>query len=179
MSTTWIYPEPNEVVSLRVIILMQVNCYKKNGWNKGTSHPGCGYTAMDICLADCLDLTLHTLPPSSSFFNLKKLILEREEGRQTHWFVVPLIYAFIGWFLHVPWPKIKSAMLVYWDNFLSNWATWPRPLAIFFEKYLYLPPCPHIHGYSSRTLGGLIHISCSHPPGPNHWIRITWPWTWH
>ena len=54
---------------------------------------------------------------------------ERETDRQTdrHWFVVPLIYAFIGWFLYVPWLGIESATVVNWDNALTKWATWPWP----------------------------------------------------
>ena len=58
---------------------------------------------------------------------------EKEEGRETHthththWFVVPLIYAFMGWFLYVPWPGIEPATLAYWDDTLTNWATWPGP----------------------------------------------------
>ena len=41
------------------------------------------------------------------FLNL--LIDFRE--REKNWFVVLLIYAFIGWFVYVPWPGIKSATL--------------------------------------------------------------------
>ena len=32
---------------------------------------------------------------------------ERERAREKHWFAVPLIYAFSGWFLYVPWPGIE------------------------------------------------------------------------
>ena len=46
-------------------------------------------------------------------------------------FIVPLSYAFIGWFLNVPWPGIELATLVYPDDTLTTWATWPG-LAIFF-----------------------------------------------
>ena len=37
------------------------------------------------------------------------------------------IYAFIGWFLHVPWSGIEPSTLVYQDDALTNWATWPGP----------------------------------------------------
>ena len=43
---------------------------------------------------------------------------EREEGwgeREKHRFVVLLIYAFISWFLYVPWPANKPTTLAYWD----------------------------------------------------------------
>ena len=33
--------------------------------------------------------------------------------REKHWFVVPLIYAFIGLFLSVPWPGIEPTILAY------------------------------------------------------------------
>ena len=47
---------------------------------------------------------------------------EREEKHQ---FVVPLIYVFIGCFLCVPWLGKKPKILVYPDNVLTNWGTWP------------------------------------------------------
>ena len=48
---------------------------------------------------------------------LKKIyLLIWERHTHTHWFVVPLIYAFIGCFLYVPWPGIEPTMLVYQDN---------------------------------------------------------------
>ena len=50
--------------------------------------------------------------------------LEREE-RKKHWFAVLLIYAFIGWFLYVPWLGIKLATVAHKDDEQSNWATWP------------------------------------------------------
>ena len=34
------------------------------------------------------------------------------------------IHSFIGWFLCVPWPGIKPATLIYWDDALSDWAAW-------------------------------------------------------
>ena len=45
---------------------------------------------------------------------------EREIERVKHWFVVPLVDAFIGWFLYVPW--------FWWevgDEAPTNWATSP------------------------------------------------------
>ena len=43
---------------------------------------------------------------------LKLFILERVCKKEKHWFVVPVIYAFIGCFLYVPWLKIKPAILM-------------------------------------------------------------------
>ena len=56
---------------------------------------------------------------------LLSFILERKKGkREKHRFVVPLIYAFIGWFLYVPWLVIKPATLMYLDGaLLSKLAT--------------------------------------------------------
>ena len=61
------------------------------------------------------------------------MILEGEGkgDREKHWFVVPLIYAFVGWFLYVPWLEMELATLVYGDNVLSNWAARPELLIIF------------------------------------------------
>ena len=60
-----------------------------------------------------------------------------EEGRERDQFVVPLMHAFIGCFLSVPWPEIKLATLVYQDNALTNWAAWPGSLGSFFFFYYY------------------------------------------
>ena len=76
--------------------------------------------------------------PSASLglgFNILKifclLILERQErkgGRgERRWFIVPLIYAFIGWFLYVPWLGLEPATSAHRDDTLTNWATWPGP----------------------------------------------------
>ena len=60
--------------------------------------------------------------------NLQLLILEEEEERETvreeerERFVVPLIYAFIGWYLYVPCPEIKPTTLA---DALTNRATGP------------------------------------------------------
>ena len=61
-------------------------------------------------------------------FSLLLIFREREEerreggARKEHQFV-PLIYACISWFLYVPWPGIKPATLLYWDDALTTWAT--------------------------------------------------------
>ena len=67
------------------------------------------------------------LPSPPQFFFKFSFIdfREREEGREKHQFVVPLSYAFIGWFLYVPWSKIEPATFLYWDNALTNWVTQP------------------------------------------------------
>ena len=46
-------------------------------------------------------------------------------------FVIPLIYAFIGWFLYVPWQRTELTTLAYWDVTLTNWATQSRRKCIF------------------------------------------------
>ena len=55
------------------------------------------------------------------------MILEwqRRWEREKHWFVVSLIYAFIGWFLYMPWPGIEPTTLEYQDDAPTNWATQP------------------------------------------------------
>ena len=66
------------------------------------------------------------------------MIWERDGGKERegeHRCVVLLIYALIGWFLYVPWPGIKPAALVGWDDALTNWATWPG-LLIFKNRQL-------------------------------------------
>ena len=51
---------------------------------------------------------------------------EREREKEKEISVrVSLIYAFIGWFLHVPWLGIKRTTLGHWDDVLTKWATWP------------------------------------------------------
>ena len=51
------------------------------------------------------------------------LSLERKEGEGETLIVVPLIYAFICWFLYVPW--LGDWTWAYWDDALTNWATQP------------------------------------------------------
>ena len=41
---------------------------------------------------------------------------DRDRERQRHWFCCPLIYAFTGWFLYVPWPGMEPAILAYRDT---------------------------------------------------------------
>ena len=48
---------------------------------------------------------------------------ERQSERPR--FVVPLIYAFLGWFLYLLWLGIECATLAYQNNTLTNWATLP------------------------------------------------------
>ena len=78
----------------------------------------------------------------ASFFFIDWLIWMKEQEK--HWLVFPLICAFVGWFLSVPWPGIKPATLVYQVNALTklhtlvyqgdavnNWATQPGHLLWF------------------------------------------------
>ena len=65
-----------------------------------------------------------------TFLNFNLLMFrERGKGRESerHQLVVPLIYAFIGCFLYVPWPGIEPATLAYQDDALTDWATQPGP----------------------------------------------------
>ena len=76
------------------------------------------------------------LPPLATLFSLLVgwfnffylLTWERER----HWFVFPLIYAFICCFFYVPRPGIKPTTLANWNNALDNWATWPVSFLFFF-----------------------------------------------
>ena len=70
---------------------------------------------------------------------------EREWEREKHWFVVPLIYSFVGWFLYVPWPGIEPTTVAHWDNALTNWASYlARAIYIiyihFYNKALVKKP---------------------------------------
>ena len=59
--------------------------------------------------------------------------------REKHQFVILLIYAFIGWCLHVPWLGIEPTTLVYWEDALTNWATWAGPsFSFFFPSFLHV-----------------------------------------
>ena len=51
--------------------------------------------------------------------------------RKKHQFVVPLIYAFIDWFLYVPWLGMEPATLAYPDDAVTNEATQPGPYLHF------------------------------------------------
>ena len=42
------------------------------------------------------------------------------EGRQTHWFVVLLTYAFISCLFYVSWSVIEHATLGYWDDAITD-----------------------------------------------------------
>ena len=59
---------------------------------------------------------------------------EREsDGGGKHLFIVPLIYAFTGGFLYVPWQRIELITLAYEDHVLTNLTTRPGPH--LFSKY--------------------------------------------
>ena len=80
------------------------------------------YVEVILCTPRMKVLEFHWL---FNFLSFCLLILERKGGeRERHWFVVPLVYAFIGWFFYVPWPRIEPITLVYWDDTLTNWAAW-------------------------------------------------------
>ena len=82
----------------------------------------------------------------SPFFKFL-LILERERkggrGREKEIererFVVPLIYAFIGWLWYVPWLDIKPTTLVDRDDALTNWVTWPGPVWVLYKFWILTP----------------------------------------
>ena len=52
-------------------------------------------------------------------------------------FVVPPIHALTGWFFYVPWPGIEPTTLVYRDNGLTNWATWPGLFYIILKNQFF------------------------------------------
>ena len=52
-----------------------------------------------------------------------------ERERRKHRFVIPLIDAFIGWFLCVRWLEIEPTSLAYWDDAVTTWAARPGPNA--------------------------------------------------
>ena len=68
----------------------------------------------------------------NNWFQRKKA--SRGRGREKHLFVVPLVYAFIGWFLYVPWSEIKPTMLARQDNTPTNWATQPGLFGVCYEE---------------------------------------------
>ena len=60
-----------------------------------------------------------------------ELNVEKGREREKHQLAVPLIYAFIGWFLYVPWPATLGEL----DNAPSNQAIQPGLLRIFIHKW--------------------------------------------
>ena len=51
------------------------------------------------------------------------LILERERReRRKHWFTASNFYAFISWFLYVPWTWIEPTTMAYQDKALTQWS---------------------------------------------------------
>ena len=69
---------------------------------------------------------------SNVYLNFKKLICKRE--RNIDLLVYLFIYAFIGWFLYVPRLGFEPTTLMYQDDALPNWATWPGPDVYFHLK---------------------------------------------
>ena len=101
------------------------------GVQEATTH-GCFSPSLSPSLPLPLKLNKQNLKKKDSNNFFKLLILEREK----HQFVVPLICAFIGCFLYVPWPRIEPATLAYWDNTLTNWASLPEPIFMILQKNL-------------------------------------------
>ena len=66
-----------------------------------------------------------------------EFFLEREEGRERekHRFAVPLIYAFIGWFLYVPSVGIEPTILAYRNNTLTKLSGKGKSPLIFNQRY--------------------------------------------
>ena len=54
-----------------------------------------------------------------------------ERERERNRLGVPLTDALIGWFVHVPWPGMEPAALVYQDDTPTNWATAGASLLFF------------------------------------------------
>ena len=127
----------------------------------------CSWLTVQFIFPDCLSDVSMGVPANNTSLNIKAcfhvlkwlsfiffLFIDlrgrerrREEGRierEEHQFVVPLIYIFIVWFLHVPWLGIQPATLAYWDNALTHWATWPRQFCNNFP--------PELSCYSSCAL---------------------------
>ena len=71
-------------------------------------------------------------------FNLLILERGREGEKEEHWFVVPPIYAFVGWFSYVLWQGIEPTALVNQGDALTNWAYPAKALChCFYSTYLY------------------------------------------
>ena len=87
-----------------------------------------------------------------------------DEIEGEHKFVFPLIYAFIGWFLHVTWLEIKPVALVYWDDALTNWAT--QSALIFGFVNLNSQPCSFPFSLS-MSLGPWTLVTCLPLPPPS------------
>ena len=62
----------------------------------------------------------HTYQIIALFFKFYLLILERGREREKHQFGVPLLYAFTGCFLYVPWPEVKPEALAHLDYNLTS-----------------------------------------------------------
>ena len=106
------------------------------------------------------------VPPNETFLKLIFREGERKKQREKHRFVVPLIYAFIGWFLYVPWFGIEPTTLAYRDDALTNWATWPGSKWEFSHSYIRaLHRVTEPHGVGRKHWTGL-NIS---PSWPNNW----------
>ena len=75
--------------------------------------------------------SIHWATPArvSCYFFKNSFLIYWFEREQDISFVVLLSYAFIGWFLYLPWLGINPTTLVYWDSSLTNWATPPGSLS--------------------------------------------------
>ena len=107
--------------------LLKFQCGIQNKNSINTQSTSLSFTLMNSALYSIEDKKLQIYVEIKIIFlflNFYLLILRK---REKHWFVVPLIYAFIGWLPYVPWPGIKPATLMYQDDALTNWAPWPGP----------------------------------------------------
>ena len=82
--------------------------------------------------------------------------------RKRDWFVVPLIFAFIRWFLYVPWTGIESTTLTYQDDALPNWAAQPGLTSCFKLS----PSCPREEPGRDAAPD---HFSEAPP-----WLKVQW-----
>ena len=81
-------------------------------------------TGLEVYILVTIFLKFLTNTHSFIFFFSKIYLLtwERDTDRQTdrHWFVVPLTYAIIGWFLYVPLTGNRNCNLMYQDDALTE-----------------------------------------------------------
>ena len=77
---------------------------------------------------------------TSNHHSLKFLFIDlggRGKEREKHWFIYPLIYAFIGWFFYVSWLGIEPANLGV-SRWYSNQLSYSGRASLFSDSDFWL-----------------------------------------
>ena len=92
--------------------------------------------------------------------------------RERHRSASPLIYAFLAWPLHGPWLWMEPTTMVYQDDALTDWATWPG-LSLHGQFYRWSWFFPVLGPFSLLDVSSLVTPTASVLLTTSHLFRLS------